>query len=86
MNLYLDNVYLTNFAREQSTLSCPEGQSLFESGMAELQQLTYLFLQSENPKEILDDNVYRKRYSKINLRKLVLILEKYSNDKITPAG
>ena len=48
--------------------------------------MTYLFLQSENPKEILDDNLYRKRYSKINLRKLVLILEKYSNDKITPAG
>ncbi len=29
--------------------------------------------------------MYRKRYSKLNLRKLVLILEKYSNDKI-PAG
>jgi hypothetical protein len=49
--------------------------------------LTYLFLQTENgvgPKEILDDDIYRKRYSKINLRKLVLILEKYRNDKYGP--
>ena len=32
-------------------------------------------------KEILDDDIYRKKYAKINLRKLVLILEKYKNDK-----
>ncbi len=57
---------------------------MFELGIGELQQLTYLFLQTEGgtgPKEILDDDIYRKRYSKINLRKLVLILEKYRNDK-----
>ena len=34
-------------------------------------------------KEILEDDVYRKRYNKLNLRKLVLILEKYKNDKTT---
>ena len=33
-------------------------------------------------KEILDDDTYRKKYSKINLRKLVLILEKYKHDKL----
>ena len=39
-------------------------------------------------KEILDDDTYRKKYSKINLRKLVLILEKYKNDKLgnAPTG
>jgi hypothetical protein len=39
-------------------------------------------------KEILDDDTYRKKYSKVNLRKLVLILEKYKNEKISgePAG
>ncbi len=56
-------------------------------GMAELQQLTSLFVECEQStggvKEILDDNIYRKKYSKINLKKLVLILEKYKNDKIS---
>jgi hypothetical protein len=46
-----------------------------------------LFLQSDQgPKEILDDDLYRKKYSKINLRKLVLILEKYKNDKLSSMG
>ena len=34
-------------------------------------------------REIMDDDLYRRKYSKINLRKLVLILEKYKNDKIS---
>ena len=33
-------------------------------------------------KEILDDDLYRKKYAKINLRKLVLILEKFKDDKV----
>ena len=37
-------------------------------------------------KEILDDDTYRKKYSKLNLRKLVLILEKYKNDKVAVGG
>ena len=42
-----------------------------------------MLLESEGgPKEILDDDLYRKNYSKVNLRKLVLILEKYKNDKL----
>lgn len=57
--------------------------SLLVLGMGELSQLTYLLLESEGgPKEILDDDLYRKNYSKINLKKLVLILEKYKNDKL----
>ena len=56
--------------------------------MLEVRQLTYLFLESDGgPKEILDDDIYRQKYSKINLKKLVLILEKYKNEKISmPAG
>lgn len=56
--------------------------------MGELQQLISLFIESSElgVKEILDDDTYRKKYSKINLRKLVLILEKYKNDKIAGGG
>lgn len=61
---------------------------MFEIGMGELQQLVYLFTESSmelGVKEILDDDTYRKRYAKINLRKLVLILEKFKDDKV-PSG
>ena len=51
--------------------------------MEELKELCGLFINSADIKEILDDEVYRKKYSKINLRKLVLILEKYKNDKFS---
>ena len=61
-----------------------EEPNIFEAGLGELIQLNYLFLESEaGIKEILEDDVYRKRYNKLNLRKLVLILEKYKNDKTT---
>lgn len=37
-----------------------------------------------NPKDLLDDETFRKQYSKLNLRKVTLILEKYRNDKVNP--
>ena len=88
INLYLDQVALAEFAREQIRPSADD-ENIFEMGLGELQQLTFLMLESEGgPKEILDDDLYRKRYSKVNLRKLALILDKYKNDKIegTKAG
>jgi hypothetical protein len=33
-------------------------------------------------REILDDDLYRKKYSKINMRKLISVLDKYRDDKI----
>ena len=54
--------------------------------MSELQELTYMFVQSEGggPKELLDEQT-KHRYQHINLKKLVLIIEKYKNDKVTLA-
>lgn len=46
-----------------------------------MQQLCALFVEQGDPKEVLDEEKYRMRYSKLNLRKVVLILEKYRNDK-----
>ncbi len=58
---------------------------MFEVGMSELTQVNALFLISDlGPKDLLDDEVYRQKYSKINLKKVILILEKYRNDKLTP--
>lgn len=54
--------------------------------MGELQQIISLFTESIGVKEILEEETYRKKYAKINLRKLVLILEKYKNDKISTGG
>lgn len=48
--------------------------------------MIFLFTESSPDigiKEILDDDLYRKKYSKINLRKLVLILEKFKDDKVS---
>ncbi|CDW87391.1 exocyst complex component 6 isoform 2 [Stylonychia lemnae] len=82
INLYQDYLYLTKFAKEQMV----DNQQMFEIGMGELQQLISLFTESQvelGVKEILDDDLYRKKYSKINLRKLVLILEKFKDDKVS---
>ncbi|TNV74389.1 hypothetical protein FGO68_gene683 [Halteria grandinella] len=53
--------------------------------LGECTQLCDLLLHSD-VKEVLDDEVYRKKYSRINLRKLVLVLEKYKNDKVEGVG
>lgn len=37
-------------------------------------------------KEILDDDTYRKKYSKINIRKLLMIFDKYKDEKVLPIG
>ena len=66
-----------------------DNQQMFEIGMGELQQVIQLFTESSKElgiKEILDDDLYRKKYAKVNLRKLVLILEKYKDDKVSSGG
>jgi hypothetical protein len=37
-------------------------------------------------KEILDEDLQKKKYSKINSRKLLMILEKYKDEKVAPLG
>jgi len=73
LNLHLDYQCLLRFAE---TLPEPMTQCL-----GELQQLLALFLESESVKEILDDAIYRAKYAKVNLKKLVSLLDKYKNDK-----
>jgi Fe-S-cluster formation regulator IscX/YfhJ len=33
-------------------------------------------------REILDEELYRKKYTKVNMRKLIMILDKFKDDKI----
>jgi hypothetical protein len=60
---------------------CPGVEA--SSTLGELSQLVALFTGGSEVKEILDDGVYRAKYSRVNLRKVVLVLEKYRNDKLT---
>mmetsp|Transcript_17111 Transcript_17111/g.16335 ORF Transcript_17111/g.16335 Transcript_17111/m.16335 type:complete len:97 (+) Transcript_17111:1500-1790(+) len=58
---------------------------MFEISMGELQQVILLFTESDadkGVKEILDDDLYRKKYSKVNIRKLIMILEKFREEKV----
>eukprot|EP00349_Pseudokeronopsis_sp_Brazil_P004057 CAMPEP_0202975968 /NCGR_PEP_ID=MMETSP1396-20130829/73474_1 /ASSEMBLY_ACC=CAM_ASM_000872 /TAXON_ID= /ORGANISM="Pseudokeronopsis sp., Strain Brazil" /LENGTH=63 /DNA_ID=CAMNT_0049712499 /DNA_START=363 /DNA_END=551 /DNA_ORIENTATION=+ len=60
---------------------------MYEVSMGELQQLISLFTGSDpdkTVKEILEDDLYRKKYAKINIRKLICILEKFKDDKVGP--
>jgi len=75
---------LVKFAKEHAV----DSQAVIETGMSELKQMVSLFVESSQElgvKEILDDDTYRKKYSKVNLRKLVLVLEKFKDDKV-PVG
>ena len=73
LNLYLDQLYIARFAREQLFAE--------EEAIIELQQLTSLFLNAENLKEILEEELYKKKYYKLNMRKIAGIMDKYRNDK-----
>ena len=72
LSLFLDLKYIENFAIQQPTV---------DGSLSELQQLCALFLECSDPKEILDDSTYRKKYSKLNLRKVAMVMDKYRNDK-----
>lgn len=81
INLWFDYHYLLQFAGE----AMPESQVMFEIAMGELQQIIALFLESSPERgirEILDDDLYRKKYFKLNMRKLILIIDKFRDDKI----
>ncbi len=81
MNLYFDYKYLCQFASE----SMPDNQIMFEISMGELQQLISLFVESSHEltvREILDEELYRKKYTKVNMRKLIMILDKFKDDKM----
>ena len=73
LNLWLDY---------QCICTIPQSQKVpHEYVLSDIQQLCALFVKPGDPKEVLDEENYRMRYSKLNLSKVVLILEEYRNDK-----
>lgn len=62
----------------------PDNKATFEAALSELYALIIIFVDSGEMgvKEILDDDIYRKKYSRMNIRKLIKVLEKYKDDKI----